>query len=391
MHNLVIVDGFKRTKTINELLKKVRKIVKALRYRASEFERLSKDEEYFLSEMSQLSEEFLISDDDEDEDEEDNCYNENSKKTYRTLKIDVKTRWHSTVPMIKSILVNNKGVVKFLLQKAEHPELILTAREYDLLKEVVDFLQHFQVMSAIFSGDKYATLNYYVVFRQEVFSLLESEPQDSVEIKELKDNMLKNFEHRFPMSHETVLAALLDPRFQNLDDVQLYLRSMNKTAVEFIVECAKNIIKDDHYHVASTTENAPKLTPEQGPKKSYINEMVEKHSTLASIARSDSCANQTNLQRECFLLLSMGGVTDVSNVLQFWKNNSKMFPLLSQVAVATFCVPATSTPSERNFSTSGLVANSKKSQITPENLDKVVFVHNNYDFVQKNCPSLIPI
>lgn len=87
----------------------------------------------------------------------------------------------------------------------------------------------------------------------------------------------------------------------------------------------------------------------------------------------------------------MGGVADVSDILTFWKDNSKLMPLLSQVACAIYCTPATSTPSERNFSTSGLVANSKKSQITTENLDKVVFVHNNYDFIKKNCPSMIGV
>lgn len=61
----------------------------------------------------------------------------------------------------------------------------------------------------------------------------------------------------------------------------------------------------------------------------------------------------------------------------------KFFPL-SQFAAATYCIPANSATSERNFSTSRLVANSKASQITPENLYKVVFVHNNYGLIEKN-------
>lgn len=173
LHNLVIVDGFKKTKTIKDLLLKLRKIVKSLRYRTSEMERLSKDEKIFLLEMSRLSEEFLITEDD-DENDIDND-NENFTDTYKTLKIDMKTRWNSTIPMIESFLVNNKSVVKFLLQKAEREELMLTTFEYNLLKELLEFLKNFQVITAIFSGSKYATLNYYVIFRQEIRSLLESE------------------------------------------------------------------------------------------------------------------------------------------------------------------------------------------------------------------------
>ena len=43
----------------------------------------------------------------------------------------------------------------------------------------------------------------------------------------------------------------------------------------------------------------------------------------------------------------------------------------------------TSTPSERNFSTTGLILNSRKSNILPSNVDKILFIHNNYEFCKK--------
>lgn len=396
LHNLVIKDGFAKTDVIHQLLKNVRAIVKALRYRACEFERLSKDEESLMLEMSELSEEFLLFDDDEnydDEDEDDVYYeigpgfDENlNKKSYKTLKLDVKTRWHSAVPMIESILGSNRSVVKVMLQKAEHPELALTTAEYSLLKELLDFLKNFQVITAIFSGDKYATANYYVLFGQEVHSLLECEPHDSMEIKELKTNMLGNFHHRFPQSDSTILASLLDPRFQNLLDVKNYLKSAGCTSVEFLMKQSKKVL-DTHSSINKDTQNPDNANIQKN--KSYITEMAERHSTLASLVRSTSISEQTDLQRECFMLLSMGGVTEVTDILTFWKNNSKLMPMLSEVAAATYCVPATSTPSERNFSTSGKVLDSKKSQTSPENLDKILFIHNNYEFFKNNCPSIV--
>lgn len=222
-----------------------------------------------------------------------------------------------------------------------------------------------------------------MLFAQEIRSLLESEPHDSAEIRELKTNMLKKLDHRFPQSDITIIASLLDPRFQNLLDVKKYLKSAGCTVIEFMTNYWKDIIKADACAPVNT-----RLADNGQVKKSYINDMVERHSTLASLAHSVSTSTQTDLERECFLLLSMGGVAEVTNVLEFWKENAKLMPLLSQVAVATYCTPATSTPSERNFSTSGLVTNSKQSQITPENLDKVVFIHNNYEFLKKNCPSI---
>lgn len=164
----------------------------------------------------------------------------------------------------------------------------MTNVEWNILKELVDFLKHFEVITAIFSGDKYVTLNYYVIFRQEIRALLESEPQDSDAIRSLKNNMLKELEYRFPLSNDVVLASLLDPRFQNLLDVRNYLKSMVMSPVEFIVMCSKDVLKENQIVLTSTTDKAETSALQTLPKKSYISEMVERHSTLASIARNSS-------------------------------------------------------------------------------------------------------
>lgn len=179
LHNLVIVDGFKSTNPIKELMVKVRKIVKALRYRVSEVARLYKDEEHLFSEMSSLSEEFLLFEDEDDDEEIErevvlSINEENSTNTYKTLKMDVKTRWHSTVPMIESLLGCNKSVVKLMLQKTEHPELLFTSKDYILLKDLLDFLKNFQIITAIFSGENYVNfeLLYAVFTRSTVTSAI---------------------------------------------------------------------------------------------------------------------------------------------------------------------------------------------------------------------------
>lgn len=65
--------------------------------------------------------------------------------------------------------------------------------------------------------------------------------------------MLNNFDHRFPLSDDTILASLLDPSCQNLLEVKNYLKSAGYTAVEFIKKCALDIIKEDD--ITTTQEN----------------------------------------------------------------------------------------------------------------------------------------
>lgn len=120
--------------------------------------------------------------------------------------------------------------------------------------------------------------------------------------------------------------------------------------------------------------------------ESYVEELAEKHSNLASVARTST--SQTAVERECYLLLSMHNKIKVTNVLSYWKDHAKLMPTLTNVAAQIYGIPATSTPSERNFSVAGLIVNQRRTQITPDNLDKVIFMHNNYDFVKSRVSKI---
>lgn len=56
-----------------------------------------------------------------------------------------------------------------------------------------------------------------------------------------------------------------------------------------------------------------------------------------------------------------------------WMNLNLSWTLAFQV----YCIPATSTPRERILSVAGVIVNSKRSQLHPDNVD------NNYDYVKE--------
>ena len=108
---------------------------------------------------------------------------------------------------------------------------------------------------------------------------------------------------------------------------------------------------------------------------------MERHTTIASFARTQQ--SNSGIERECHLLLSMGGLVEFKSINEFWKNQANKMPILAKFARLHLSGPMTSTPSERNFSISGLIANSRRSSILPSNLDKVLFIHNNYALLKK--------
>ena len=65
------------------------------------------------------------------------------------------------------------------------------------------------------------------------------------------------------------------------------------------------------------------------------------------------------------------------NPLLWWKENASKYPNLSILASRVLCIPATSAPSERVFSTAGLTIANDRARLLPENADNLVFLHDN--------------
>ena len=63
--------------------------------------------------------------------------------------------------------------------------------------------------------------------------------------------------------------------------------------------------------------------------------------------------------------------------LQWWATHSYVYPNLSIMARKYLCITATSVPSEQLFSTAGNVVSAKRNALLPENVEKLVFLHDN--------------
>lgn len=63
--------------------------------------------------------------------------------------------------------------------------------------------------------------------------------------------------------------------------------------------------------------------------------------------------------------------------LNWWKENCHRYPHVSALANKYLCLPATSVPSERVFSTAGLVVNRLRTRLSPKHVDILIFVRKN--------------
>jgi hypothetical protein len=71
------------------------------------------------------------------------------------------------------------------------------------------------------------------------------------------------------------------------------------------------------------------------------------------------------------------------NPLSFWKKRHASYPVLAKVAARVFAVPATSAAVEREFSLTGNIITQKRSKLSPDTVNDIVFNHSYKIYKQK--------
>ena len=78
--------------------------------------------------------------------------------------------------------------------------------------------------------------------------------------------------------------------------------------------------------------------------------------------------------------------TTSEGVLSYWEGFVKDFSgaKLKPLALKYLCIPATSTPSERAFSSAGITFNAKRANLDPDTVEKLVFLKENFELIPKD-------
>ena len=64
--------------------------------------------------------------------------------------------------------------------------------------------------------------------------------------------------------------------------------------------------------------------------------------------------------------------------LEWWASWQSKYPKLSTLARRMLAVPGTSVPTERIFSAAGATVTARQSSLSPDNVDKLLFLHKNF-------------
>jgi hypothetical protein len=175
-------------------------------------------------------------------------------------------------------------------------------------------------------------------------------------IARLKKSILDDLEKRiedWDMMSSLQVATALDPRFKKLKCFAGEMREV----IWNMVEKQFDLFRQNQ--VVSEGE----VTTAKGHKKARFSIAVE----------SESDEEETEVRNfEISEYKREVQIPDTENPLTWWKLNTHRYPMLSKFAKVMLCIPATSVPCERLFSSSGYIVNKMRSSLLPENVRTLV-------------------
>ena len=190
-------------------------------------------------------------------------------------------------------------------------------------------------------------------------------------------------------------ASLLDPRLKSLVhlDEEEQTSTIDSLVNEIVAKFSpvvdeEMVILDDSPNSHQTTANETTQTSDSngGPVRKKC--MLEK---LLGTSFSDNGDSSVTVSHNELVMAELSrykseAVLELNGKpLEWWNKYKHSFPNLSLMARKYLGVVATSVPSERLFSCAGNIVTSKRPALEPENVEKLVFLHDNLPSL-KNLP-----
>lgn len=192
-------------------------------------------------------------------------------------------------------------------------------------------------------------------------------------IRNAANFLLSRFDSRFPLSHQMIASAIVDPEIQHLPAVGEWLDQHEETRLTVLTRIAR----DFEINIEPEQEEQPKpdkYIQRKSPAIDIRSMLIRKHSSLSN--------KKSNIQDELNRFININENT--SDVLEFWRANQCAYPSMAKIAKVLLSKPSTSAKSESAFSVAGALLRDRRATIDPLRVQKTLFIHDNYAFLKSD-------
>lgn len=288
------------------------------------------------------------------------------------LKQDVETRWNS-VSIMFARLCEVKAPLTVALSEIDNAPESLENTEWKVLVDCVAVLKNIEEITEQLSGEKYPTMGLVIPLirgLQYSLNITNTETPTGVQVKETLLDVVQRRLGALESNKHVAIACLLDPRFKKL----AFDLESNATN-------AQQLCLEELAFLRNSTSEAsqPAVTQElelETTKPLSIWDYFEKRKLNYAATSTTTSPTENIITLQQYLELPL--LDRKSNPLVYWKSMKTNNPDLYRLHLKYSCIPATSVPSERIFSKTGQLTNSRRNRLLPKHLDYIIFLNANW-------------
>ena len=267
------------------------------------------------------------------------------------LKADNDTRWNSTWNMIDSALKQRDRVDAFV---AVIPDLVndaLTYHDWEDLEEIMELLAPFKWLTMLGQerGSKLGSVGSILWGMDMLLTLLEdarkrSRPSDSAFQMALDHawGLLDKYYKETDKSWVYVVSLILDPRMK----YDYFERNWPKKWMEGVKKKMKIVF--DEFRDSEEGMAAPPSLPQISTENTGIKKFDTNKWRFGNTMKREE--ELVRYLKAPLLVLDSQKANDEFDVLEWWKGNSREWPICACIAAAIYSIPAMSVEPERVFS-----------------------------------------
>ena len=290
---------------------------------------------------------------------------------------DVQTRWNSTHDMIKRICEQQPAIQAVLHRRRDLVHLEISSGEWRILEDIADLLEPYKDATTYLSSESYPTISALGPLFTEIRSKLSPSESDSTAVRQFKNALAIDMDKRYQDPNVSLIlnkASFLDPRFKSL--AHLPATSQEET-VDSVIDELTQTLHVVAQPVCSSAEQESEGSPAKKKKTCLEKLLGEKFQTEPLSTGVVTVSREELVQVEVSRYKSEPPLRLSKKPLEWWSSHRHAFPNLATMAQKYLGIVASSVPSERLFSTAGNVVDAKRAALLPENVNKLVFLHEN--------------
>ena len=317
---------------------------------------------------------------------------------------DVETRWNSALMMLRRLLKVYPAIYATLYDDSSYKHLLPSDSDRNHMQELIILWEPFEKSTVMVSSEKKATCSLILPTLEMFLSHhLKAKATDSTFIQRVKTAMHKDLSQRYRKTETSQLlqmATIVDPRFKaltwvseeersdwysSLSDAMLACEPIQPQIKSEINPTSPPVTVPEDPDTESSVPKSPKrvkLEPVATPIPTPTPELEDNFFDCLFVCESKPATPEVGkdilVAREIQRYKSEMSPHQSSDPLLWWAAHRASYPLLAAMALRYLNIPATSVPSERVFSTAGTILNKKRSKLSSDNADMLIFLHSNY-------------